>query len=134
MVCALGLLAAFAAMAILHGIGLAKGNHLPPDLEVLTYLALMHWVVPLAVGLTLCRTAARRRIPAVWPISAMVLVALSSAAISYYDNGAVASLSFGYRINEQRAVMLFGVLGPAYLLLRDRLWRSRPSNTFGRAR
>ncbi|HUG72607.1 MAG TPA: permease prefix domain 1-containing protein [Steroidobacteraceae bacterium] len=128
MVCALGLLATLAAMVTLEGIGLATGDY-SADVELSTYMAMLQWVAPAAAGLLLCWAAVRREVAAIWPVCAVVIVALSSGAINYHDSGSMATLAFGlYPFDEQRAVVLFFVLGLAYLLLRGRLSRPRPNN------
>ena len=84
---------------------------------------LLQWVAPVLVGLLLCRAAARRLMPAVWPVCAMAIVALTSGATWFFmtaspDGKPLVWLSLASnRIDWQRAVVLFCALGIAYLLL-----------------
>jgi hypothetical protein len=130
---------AFAAVAIvvmaagaLEGVGListwVNGSNLhPPTITItiaaITIRVLLQWVAPVLVGLLLCRAAARRLMPAIWPLCAMAIVALTSSATIFImtpspgGNALVWLLFAPNRVDWQRAVVLFCALGIAYLLL-----------------
>jgi hypothetical protein len=130
---------AFAAVAIvvmaavaLEGVGLIStwenGSNLhPPTITItiaaITISVLLQWVAPVLVALVLCRAAARRLMPAIWPVCAMAIVALTSGATRFFmtaspDGKPLVWLSLASnRIDWQRAVVLFCALGIAYLLL-----------------
>ena len=114
----------------LEGMGLIStreyGSNLHPFIITIADISvrvLLQWVAPVLVGLLLCRAAARRLMPAIWPVCAMAIVALNSSATNFFmtaspDGKALGWLSFtSNRVDWQRAVVLFCALGIAYLLL-----------------
>ncbi len=122
----------FAAVAIvvivavaLEGVGLISTREIGsnPHQFTIPVRVLLQWMAPVLVGLLLCRAAARRLMPAIWPVCAMAIVALTSSATNYLVTAspgreALTTFSFAlYRVDWQRAVVLFCALGIAYLLL-----------------
>ena len=114
----------------LEGVGLIStrefGSNLHPftiTIADISFRVLLQWVAPVLVGLLLCRAAARRLMPAIWPVCAMAIIALTSSATSFFmttspGGKALAWLSFALpRVDWQRGVVLFCALGIAYLLL-----------------
>lgn len=109
----------------LESVGLISTRESYPNLHPVTIAVrvLLQWVAPVLVGLLLCRAAARRLMPAIWPVCAMAIVALTSSASNYFvtdspGGKALTMLSFTlHRADWERAVVLFCVLGIAYLLL-----------------
>lgn len=124
MVCLLGLLAVGAVAGVAQVIGVSTGLYVPSATEVMITRALLQWLIPVAVGMWLCRAALQRRISAAWPVCAMAITALTAGGVYYGvtpDPGGkpLTELAFGpYPLNGMRVVVLFVALMLGYLLLR----------------
>jgi hypothetical protein len=121
-----GLIKVAFVVTSLEAVGLVSSQEVTSNLHPLTITVrvLLQWVAPAAVGLLLCHAAARRLVPAIWPVCTMAIVALTSSAISYVvaaapGRNAVTTLGFGaHPLDWQRAIVLFCALAISYLLLR----------------
>jgi hypothetical protein len=126
MVCAIGLLMLLASFAVVQGVSLALLTPATGERLALNIGGpLLQWLAPLVVGLQLCRMAARRCMPALWPVCAMAIVVFSSGMGYYGKTGEVPALLFSFSSASMltlsgvvRIVSLFCLLGLAYLHLR----------------
>jgi hypothetical protein len=113
-------------LAIIVGAALFEGADRLLDLqltgrqEIALTRALFLWAIPGAVGLLLCYAAARRAVPAVWPICANAMVALTSSLTHVFGTTRVTGIHFGswYGSRLAPALAFFALLSAAYLLLR----------------
>ena len=113
-------------LSILVGIVLFEGADSlwdPPlsgELEVALTRILFTWALPGTVGLLLCRVAVRHLVPAIWPVCANAIVALTSSITYVTGTTQVTGIHFGSEPAPglARALVLFLALGVAYLLRR----------------
>jgi hypothetical protein len=112
----------------LESVGLISTREISANLSNLHPLTiavrvLLQWVAPVLVGLVLCRAAARRLMPAIWPVCALAIVALTSSATTFFMTSSPGGKVLTWlalstnRVDWPRAVVLFCALGIAYLLL-----------------
>ena len=122
----LPLIALLCALSILVGAALFEGEdrlwqlHLGGPREIVLTRMLFVWVIPAVVGLLLCHLAVKRAVPAIWPLCANAMVALTSAFTHVSGTTRVTAIYFGPSAEQglTRAPAFFVLLGVAYLLLR----------------
>jgi hypothetical protein len=123
----LPLIALLCALSIIVGAALFEGEdrlwhlHLGGPREIVLTRMLFVWAIPAVVGLLLCQVAVRRAVPAVWPLCANGMVALTSAFTHVSGTTRVTAIYFGPSAEQglARAPAFFVLLGVAYLLLRQ---------------
>lgn len=120
------MIGALSVLAIMVGAFLFEGADRLLDLqltgpqEIASIQMLLQWVSPGAVGLLLCNAAVCRALPAIWPMCANGMAAISSGCTHVSGTTRVTRISFGPGHEEEllRIPAFFVLLGVAYLLLR----------------
>jgi hypothetical protein len=121
----LPMIAMLCVLAILAGSLLFEGADRLVDLPLegtqtvaLTRMLFL-WAAPGAVGLLLCHAAVRHAVPAIWPICANAIVALTSSFSHVSGTTRVTGIHFGPWPDPAlfRALVFFVLLGMAYLVL-----------------
>jgi hypothetical protein len=120
MVVLLSLLAILVGAVLFEGADRLLDLHLSETQEVALTRMLFLWMAPAAVGLLLCHAAVRRAVPAIWPVCANAIVALTASLTHVTGTTRVTGIHFGIwpDLGQARVSALFVLLGVAYLLLR----------------